>query len=125
MKLKDFPTIINSITLPGEPIQWDENPQVIENAQTTEAGTDITDIMRVDKLTVTASYQVSSAWLANFDSWSKSTTKLTVKIFDASTSAYITRYMRMRNYMKSRVQNSKNVSGTYGLWTVTFDLIEF
>lgn len=122
--LNDYPVQINSTNLPV-PITWEETANVVENSNTTEAGTDIVDIMRVDKLTVTASFDVSSAWLTTFKGWANSTSKLTVKIYDSVTDGYVTRYMRIRNFVSSLVQNSDKNSGTKGLWNVTFDLIEF
>lgn len=123
-KLNDFPIQINSTNLPV-PKTWNEIPEVVENVNTTEAGTDIVDIMRVDKLTVNASFDVSSSWLATFKGWANSTSKLTVKIYDSVSNAYVTRYMRIRNFNQNLFENSDKNSGTVGLWTITFDLIEF
>lgn len=122
--LNTYPTTINSTAIPV-PITWRENAEVIENVGTTEAGTDITNIMRVDKLTVNASFDVSSTWLATFKGWANSTSSLTVKIYDSVTDAYVTRYMRIRNFLYDLVKDSDRTSGTKGLWRVTFDLIEF
>lgn len=123
-KLNDFPIQINSTNLPV-PKTWNEIAEVMENVNTTEAGTDIVDIMRVDKLTVNASFDVSSSWLATFKGWANSTSKLTVKIYDSVSNGYVTRYMRIRNFNQNLVENSDKNSGTVGLWTITFDLIEF
>lgn len=123
-KLNDFPTKINNTPIPV-PIEWSENSEVVENAMTTEAGTDVVDVLRVDKLTVTASFDVSSVWLATFKGWANSTSALAVKIYDPVTDAYVERSMRIRNFISNLVQNSDNTSGTIGLWNVTFDLIEF
>lgn len=122
--LNTYPTKINNIIIPV-PIAWNEISEVIENAMTTEAGTDVIDVMRVDKLTVNASFNVSSAWLSTFKDWSKSTSALTVQIYDAVSGAYVSRNMRIRNFNYSLVQNSDRTSGTIGLWELTFDLIEF
>lgn len=122
--LNDYPVQINSTNLPVA-VSWSETSEVIENANTTEAGTDIVDIARVDKLTVTASYDCSSEWVKTFKGWANSTSKLTVKIYDPVTATYVTRYMRIRNFMSNLVKNSDKNSGTIGLWNVSFDLIEF
>ena len=122
--LNDYPIQINSTSLPV-PTSWNETAEVVENVNTNEAGTDIVDVLRVDKLTVNASFDVSSSWLATFKGWAKATSSLTVKIYDSTTNSYITRYMRIRNFASNLVQNSDRTSGTYGLWNVTFDLIEF
>ena len=125
MKYTDYPVQINNTTLPKEPESWYETVEVVENVNTTEAGTDVVDLMRADKLTVSASYKVSSTWLATFKGWADSTSSLTVKLFDSITQNYVTKTMRMRNYNVSYEKYSKNTSGTYGLWKVSFDLIEF
>lgn len=124
MSLNNYPIQINSTNLPV-PISWNETSEVVEVANTTEAGTDIVDIARVDKLTVSASFDVSSDWLGTFKGWANSTAQLTVKIYDPVASAYETRYMRIRNFMSSLVRYSDKNSGTVGLWNVSFDLIEF
>lgn len=123
-RFNDYPIKINNTDLPV-PTDWNEYAEVVEVANTTEAGTDIVDLMRVDKLTVNASFDVSSSWLATFKGWANDTSKLTVKIYDSVSSAYVTRYMRIRNFNYSLVRYSDKTSGTIGLWTVTFDLIEF
>lgn len=107
------------------PVEWSESPAVVENAMTTEAGTDVVDVLRVDKLTVTASFDVSSTWLATFKGWANSTSALTVDIYDPITNAYKQRSMRIRNFVSNLVPNSDNTSGTIGLYNLTFDLIEF
>lgn len=125
MKLKSYPESINNVDLPNEPTSWSVRRDVVENVGTTEAGTDVVDIMRVGKITITASYNVSSDWLVQFESWSDETSPLTVKLYDPATSAYITKNMRMRNFTSDYVAHSKNTSGTLGLYVVSFDLIEF
>lgn len=123
-KLNDYPVKINNTPIPV-PIEWSENSEVVENAMTTEAGTDVVDVLRVDKLTVTASFDVSSSWLATFKGWANSTSALAVKIYDPVTDAYVERSMRIRNFISNLVPNSDNTSGTIGLYNLTFDLIEF
>lgn len=120
----DYPIKINNTPIPV-PIEWSETSNVVENANTTEAGTDVIDVLRVDKLTVTASFDVSSSWLATFKGWANSTSALTVKIYDSVTDAYAERSMRIRNFVANLVPYSDRTSGTIGLWNVTFDLIEF
>ena len=119
----DFPIKINNTPIPV-PIAWNETSEVVENVNTTEAGTDVIDVVRVDKLSVNASFNVSSAWLATFKGWGNSTSALSVNIYDAVSNAYVSRDMRIRNFNYSLVQNSDRTSGTVGLWELSFDLIE-
>ncbi len=123
-KLNDYPVKINNTPIPV-PVAWSEISEVVENVNTTEAGTDVCDVLRVDKLTVTASFKVSSMWLATFKGWANSTSALSVKIYDPVTDAYLERSMRIRNFNPALVENSDNTSGTIGLYNLTFDLIEF
>jgi len=123
-KLKDFPTKINNTPIPV-PTDWNETSAVVENAMTTEAGTDVIDVLRMDKLTVAASFDVSSFWLATFKGWANSTSALTVDIYDPITNAYKQRSMRIRNFAANLVKDSDNTSGTIGLYNLSFDLIEF
>lgn len=123
-KYSDYPIKINNTPIPF-PNVWNEIPEVVENAMTTEAGKDVIDVLRVDKLTVNASFDVSSAWLATFKGWANSMSVLKVKIYDPVTDAYVERDMRIRNFNNPLVKHSQRNSGTVGLWTVTFDLIEF
>lgn len=123
-KYNDYPIKINNVALPI-PSEWNETSEVMENVNTTEAGTDIVDVMRTDKLTVNASFDVSSTMLGTFKGWANSTSALKVKIYDSVTDAYVERDMRIRNFISTLVRYSDKTSGTVGLWTVTFDLIEF
>ena len=123
MSLNAYPTTINNTPIPV-PIAWNENSEVVENVNTTEAGTDVIDVLRVDKLSVNASFNVSSTWLATFKGWGNSTSVLSVNIYDAVSNAYVSRDMRIRNFVYSLVQNSDRTSGTVGLWEISFDLIE-
>ena len=122
--LNTYPVQINGTDLPVA-VSWNETAEVVENVNTTEAGTDIVDIMRVDKLRVTASYDCSSDWVKTFKDWANATSSLTVKIYDPVTEGYLTRYMRIRNFISNLVQHSDKNSGTIGLWNVSFDLVEF
>ena len=122
--LNTYPVQINGTNLPVA-TSWNEMSEVIENVNVTEAGTDVVDLLRTDKLTVNASYDVSSAWLKTFKDWATSASKLTVKIYDPSTNGYLTRYMRIRNFNSNLVQYSDRTADTIGLWSITFDLIEF
>lgn len=125
MKLRTYPTKINNVAIPQKPNSWSAIREVIENVGVTEAGTDIVDIKRVGKLTISVSYNCSSNWLVQFQSWADETSALTVQIYDPSTLAYENKSMRIRNFNEELVPNSENVSGTLGLYIVSFDLIEF
>ena len=121
--LNDYPVKINNVELfPAN--KWDEDSEVIEDVQTSEAGTDITTVTRYDKLTVSAEYRCRSQWLGKFKAWSKADT-LTVQIYDPVTDKYLSRTMRMRNFKSSLIEFSEKVKDTQGVWNVSFTLEEF
>lgn len=118
--------MINDITLNGEKIPFpqklSEKYDVIENVYQTEAGTDSVDVTRVEKLTLTLSFQLSSAWAQKMRVLSK-TQNITAVIDEAG--EVKTRTMRIRNYQSDLAENSRLTPGTAGLWDVSFDLIEY
>lgn len=121
--LKNYPIKINNTAIPFSG-SMDENYDTIESVNTSEAGTDIVQVQRVDKLKISISYTMLSNFISTLEGWKNSTTYLTVNIFDFTTGAYKERQMRMRNYKKSLKKDSQDLSVTTGIWKVSFDLIE-
>lgn len=121
--LKNFPIKINStaIRFSGS---MEEKYDTIESVNTSEAGTDIVQTERIGKLTLSIKYKILSSWISTFEGWSFENTYKTVSIYDFVTGAYKDRQMRMRNYKKSLVKNSEDLTVTTGIWEVSFDLIE-
>jgi len=107
-----------------EPESWEESSQVIENVNTTEAGTDQVSVIRYDKLSVSCSFNCSSLWAKKFKEFSKQD-EIAVSIYDFIDETYKTRNMRIRNFKASIVTNSWKTPNTKGLWLISFDLEEF
>ena len=116
-----------NITLGGvqliTPITWNESYSVIESTSTSEAGTDLVSVTRQNKLTVSASFQVSSRWLHKLYELSQMAS-LTLTKYDPLADATTNRTVRMRDFSAEYQQYSESVSAT-GLWAVSFSLIEF
>lgn len=121
--LKDYPIKINNVAIPFSG-SMTENYDTIETVNTSEAGTDIVQVTRLGKLTLSISYKILSDWIATFENWAFDNTYKTVSIFDFGTGAYKERQMRMRNYNKKLVKYSQDLTVTTGIWEVSFDLIE-
>ena len=121
--LDDYPIKINSTAIPFSG-SMEEKYDTIESVNMSEAGTDIVQTERLDKLTLSIKYKILSSWVETFESWAFNNSYKTVSIFDLVTGAYKDRQMRMRNYRKSLVKNSEKLSVTTGIWEVSFDLIE-
>jgi len=121
--LKNFPIKINSTAIPFSG-SMEEKYDTIESVNTSEAGTDIVQTERIGKLTLSIKYKILSSWISTFEGWSFENTYKTVSIYDFVTGAYKDRQMRMRNYKKSLVKDSEDLTVTTGIWEVSFDLIE-
>ena len=107
---------INGESIPN-PTSFSEDEQTIENVFQSEAGTDLSTVVRTGKKTAKVTFQVSSFWLAKLRTYSR-TASATISINGSSMTA------RIRNFKASLLPNSENVSGTDGLWTVSMDFIE-
>lgn len=121
--LKNYPVKINSTAIPFSG-SMQEKYDTIETVNTSEAGTDIVQVQRLGKLTLSISYKILSSWISTFETWAFDNSYKTVSIFDFGTSAYKDHQMRMRNYQKKLVKNSQDLTVTTGIWEVSFDLIE-
>ena len=121
--LKDYP-----IRFDGEniftPSSWEEESNVVESVNETEAGTDQIIVTRYDKLSVSASFQCTSTWAGRFKAYSKQAS-VTVSLYDIETHGYKNRDMRLRSFKAVPVEHSERNRGTDGLWTVSFTLEEF
>lgn len=121
--LNDFPIKFDSTTL-FKPEKWDESYSTIENVRQTEAGTDSISVTRFNKLNVSCEFSCTDVWAKFFLEYSKKLS-FTLSIYDVETSAYVQKTVRMRNYKSGIEPNSEYVTSSFGLYNVSFDLIEF
>ena len=121
--LKTFPIYFDTTEL-FHPEKWEESFEKVQNVFQSEAGTDIVANVRTGKLHVSAEFRCTDTALATFLGFDAAGS-FTLKSYDTATSAYKTRTVRMAN-LKSTVEiHSDYVTASTGLYTVTFDLIEF
>lgn len=121
--LKNFPIKINDTAIPFSGLM-EEKYDTIETVNQSEAGTDIVQTQRLDKLTLSIKYTILSDWVEQFEEWAFENTYKTVSIYNFTTRAYKNRQMRMRKYKKNIVKHSEDLEVTTGIWEVSFDLIE-
>lgn len=123
MLKKDYPIYFDDAKL-FWPSKWEESSAVVETTNKTEAGTDIVTVTRYDKLTVSCEFKCSDMWAASFAGF-RDKDFINVKMYDLKTRGYKTRKMRIRNFKSDRKDGSEKLPSTNGLFTVSFDLIEF
>lgn len=121
--LKNYPILFDGEKI-FTPSSWEEESNVIESVNETEAGTDQIIITRYDKLSVSTTFQCSSTWAGRFKAHSRKNV-IRVSIYDLETHGYKTRSMRIRSFKATQEQYSERVPRTDGLWTVSFTLEEF
>lgn len=114
---------LGGVTLP-KPIQWDESYGWLENTNTSEAGTDLVNVIRQNKLSVSAQFNCTSRLYHQLYELSQSS-YLFLQTYDPLTDATGLRKVRMRDFTASFQQYSDNVPNTTGLWVVGFSLTEF
>lgn len=83
-----------------------------ETINTSEAGTELVRVRRLNKRTFSGTWQLTSFWLNKFKTWSTSTTvKVTYQGNDYT--------CRMRGFNPTLAQDSEYSDNTDGLWIVT------
>lgn len=123
MALKDYPVLFGETEIPFTKT-WNESYNIVETTGTAEDGSDILQIKKTDKLTVNVGTRVTEEWADKFAEYAKSPNLIEVSIYDSKAEEYKTRTMRMRNFKKNKVPKSEDLAAFYGLWDVSFDLIE-
>ena len=121
--IKDFPIRINNISMPFLSTLA-ESYEHIETVNQSEAGTDIVQVNRNKKLTVTFGGTVTSDVAKRFDSLTESPLAYTVQMYDLNTNGYKTRQMRIRDYTKSLVPGSQDLKAVNGVWRLSIKFLE-
>jgi len=121
--LRQYPRKFNNIPL-FRPEKWVESNQKILHKKVSEAGDDLVQVRRAHKLQVSCEFACTSDWKAIFEEFDEMES-FTLSIYDARTEGYKDYTVRMEGY-----QSTEEVHGDYhtqstGLYTVTFNLIEF
>lgn len=109
------------------PLSWDESYEVIESTGQSEAGTDLVNVVRYGKMSVSCSFRVSSTWLATFKSF-RDLDSFTLSIcvgYENEEPIYETHTVRMRGFAQSRMPKSEDLAITVGIWDISFTLEEF
>ena len=127
--LSSYPLLFGSTALLF-PTTWNEKYEQIESINVSESGTDIVQVSRAEKLTLSLAYKITGDLLPIFEYYRKHPTDtISVSIWDAegggtATEGYVIKTMRMRNFSKSLVRKSQELGAVNGVWNISFDLIE-
>lgn len=120
--LRDFPLKFDSTQL-FKPENATVNPKKIYNRNESEAGTDLLNVRRDDKLQFNFTFNCTDSWEAFFHGYNKKDS-FEFSFYDTETEAYKQITVYMDNYSSSWEPHSDYLTGTKGLYVVTFDLIQ-
>lgn len=105
------------------PTSYSEESETINNQYETEAGGLNISVIRYDRLHISVSFDVTSAWAKKLKDYSKKDT-LTVTLIDLSLDSKSDHIMILRNFKSKLVDHSEHTPWTNGLWNVSFELQE-
>ena len=124
-KLKDYPLVLDNINL-LIPNPYKETWNAVEDIKQSAGGTDIYTNTRARKLSISASYKVTSDWLktlATLNNTSR-TQSLTLKRYDPIQEGYTEHQVKMKNFSYQVDRKSWDITASFGLYKVSFTLEE-
>lgn len=120
----DYPIYFDDVRIPMPQSGWSESSNVVENTEMSEGGTDMLDIIRMDKLSISVSTSCFSDVAKIYEEFSKKP-NITVKFYDIMNETYQERLMRMRSFSKTYRKDTDKIEATNGIWDISFTLEEF
>jgi len=122
--LSNYPIYFDNTELTIRRVQWSRGYDNLENVSETEAGTDDVEVIRKGKTVIGAAFNCSDRWASILSAFNDQQ-NIQVRFYDIKTKDYVTLKMRMEDLNIDEVQDSDRVSGTNGLYIVSFNLVEF
>lgn len=122
--LSNYPIYFDNTEITIRRVQWSRGYENLANVSETEAGTDDVEVIRKGKTVIGAAFNCSDRWASILSAFNDQQS-IQVRFYDIKTKDYLTLKMRMEDLNIDEVQDSDRVSGTNGLYIVTFNLVEF
>jgi len=102
---------INGVAIPNPVSNFKTTFDADETVSLSEAGTELVRVRRLDKRTITGTWNLTSFWLDKFEEWATSNS-VTVRYRGKD---YI---CRMRDFAPQLAEGSEHTENTDGLWIV-------
>lgn len=122
--LSSYPIYFDNTEITIRRVQWSRGYENLANVSETEAGTDDVEVIRKGKTVIGAAFNCSDRWASILSAFNDQQS-IQVRFYDIKTKDYLTLKMRMEDLNIDEVQDSDRVSGTNGLYIVSFNLVEF
>ena len=120
--LRDYPLKFDSTVL-FKPESVSAKPTKLYNRNESEAGTDLLNIRRDDKFQASFVFNCTDTWEAFFHGYNKKD-YFQFTYYDTETQAYKTINVWMDNFVSNWEPHSDYITESYGLYVVSFDLIQ-
>ena len=118
-----YPMYFDTTAIPF-PSTYTESANTVETVNKSEAGTDIVNVTRDDKLSISMTIKCLQPMVATIGSF-QTKPSFVFKRYQPKTGAYEERTVRMR-YLSINLQTgSQDLSEVDGVWQLTFRLEEF
>lgn len=121
--LKDYPIKFDSIAL-FRPEKWEVSYGKVVNVKQSEAGTDMVTTTRTGKLNISAEFRCTDVWLKKFREFD-AMGSFKMSVYDVVAEGYMEHTVRIENLKSSLEVHSDYVAVSNGLYTVSFDIIEY
>lgn len=128
-RLNEYPIKFGDKVL-FKPEKWEQKIEKISNAAVSEDGHDLLNIVRTNKMVISAEFSCTSDWKAFFERVYNTLETFELWQFEpedrdsVSHGGYQSRTVRMENYVSSVEERSEYTDKSTGLYKVTFDLVE-
>lgn len=122
-KLNDYPNYFNDVEL-FRAEKWSYKRGKVKKTNQSEAGTDLVNLIRTDKATISAKFLCTDEWLRIFENFDDMDSFI-LRTYDAQTNGYISKRVRLDNFSADLNVYSGATTRTIGAWEVTFDIVQF
>ena len=119
----DYPMYFDTTVIPF-PSTFTESHNTIENVDKSEAGTDIVNVTRYGKLSISMTIKCLQPTVETIAAF-ETKPAFTFKRYNPALGIYEERTVRMRNLSVSLLKGSQDLSSVDGVWQMVFRLEEY
>lgn len=122
--LSSYPTYMNGTVLTFFP-EIENTPDIVENVNESEGGTDIVQVTRTDKMTASVSLELADFTWVQFFYQLSLLDSFVFKQYSPLLNGYKERTVRLRKFKYKNIKGSDKLTSVVGVWSVSFNLLEF
>lgn len=122
--VKRYPFKFDNTIIPFFPSKWDDEEPPIENTLQSEGGTDMIEQVRSKKYSADLSFKIADrTWVAFFKSYQRRAS-FQFSYYEVETDGYAVVTAILRDFKKSLVQDSEDLTAVSGVWECSFTVRE-